>query len=371
MQDYKVNITPVGDYAYSSPKQIYFPDVIKFHLETDSIYSEQSFSGSLKENVKEKEIIDYLNSIGAIHCYKTKETQAFKYADSLIFFHTCEKDASINLLSNSDKAIDAFEHIKKEFLTDSKKDLVFSIIKENNKLGIKSLGKANSPLIEENYNSSVIENLKYVKECFTKSPPTGRICILNGIAGTGKTHIIRSLLSDLDSIFVIIQSNMISSMDNPEFLPLLLDTKTAYKKPITLIIEDGDACLVPRKSDNMSSIASLLNLSDGIIGSLIDMRMVISTNSDVKEIDKAIMRPGRLCKNIDVNALEYEQANKVYQRLIKTTDKNLPKEEFYTLAEIYAYANNLDGPENNISVPKKNKKSIGFSNNHQLMNIKE
>ncbi len=65
-------------------------------------------------------------------------------------------------------------------------------------------------------------------------------------------------------------------MDSPEFLPLLLRVKDNHEKPIILIIEDGDACLAPRKSDNISAITSLLNLSDGILGSIIDIKMIIT-----------------------------------------------------------------------------------------------
>jgi ATP-dependent 26S proteasome regulatory subunit len=127
-----------------------------------------------------------------------------------------------------------------------------------------------------------------------------------------------------------------------------------------MIIEDGDACLVPRKSDNMSTISSLLNLSDGIMGSIIDIKMIISTNADIKEMDQAIMRPGRLCRNICVGPLPYEQANKIFIRLMNKDDSKLEYRKYYTLAEIYAKANNFDSSaeyQNQFS----SKRTIGFA----------
>lgn len=118
--------------------------------------------------------------------------------------------------------------------------------------------------------------------------------------------------------------------------------------PIVLILEDADQCLVPRAADNISSISSLLNLSDGILGSLLDIRIIATTNAKQEKMDQAILRDGRLSKRIEVNALEYDQANHIFQRL--TQSKNAlpmkdqrsemyPKQNSkYTLAEIYKLA---------------------------------
>jgi ATP-dependent 26S proteasome regulatory subunit len=138
-----------------------------------------------------------------------------------------------------------------------------------------------------------------------------------------------------------------------------------------MIIEDGDVCLVPRKNDNISTIASLLNLSDGILGSIIDIKMVISTNADIKDMDQAIMRPGRLCKNIHVGPLPYEQANQVYRRLMKSEDVKLEYKKLYTLAEIYDITNNAGNTSHSYNAGQ-NRRVIGFSSSREdaVMNKK-
>jgi ATP-dependent 26S proteasome regulatory subunit len=257
------------------------------------------------------------------------------------------------------------------YVSKIKKNLVFTIVKlPSGAFDIKSMGDGSSPLIADNYLPEVIEDVDFVIKSFQKVPPAGRICILNGEPGTGKTHLIRSILTQLDCVFLIIPSNMIESLDKPEFTPLLMKVKDEHEKSVIMIIEDGDVCLVPRENDNISTIASLLNLSDGIMGSIIDIKMIISTNANIEEMDRAILRPGRLCRNIHVGALPYEQANRVYRRLMKDDKVRLEDKRHYTLAEIYDRFNNIDtAPSQSAS----DKRVIGFtpstkSNDNRTMN---
>lgn len=252
--------------------------------------------------------------------------------------------------------------LEKDFVSKVKKNLIYSIIQNTSGLELKSMGDGSSPLLKDNYLPEVLEDIDYVAAAFERTPPGGRICILNGEPGTGKTHLIRSFLSRMDCVFVIIPTNLIDSLDKPQFLPLLLSVKDIHEKPIIMIIEDGDACLVPRKSDNISTIGSLLNLSDGILGSIMDVKMIISTNAEIKEIDHAILRPGRLCRNINVGPLPYEHANKVYQRLMDSPAAKLDYRKFYTLAEVYDKVNNIDSNIISSSRSNVNRRIIGFSN---------
>lgn len=265
------------------------------------------------------------------------------------------------------------KELEKDYITKTKKNLIFSIVQTTSGLEARSLGDGSSPLIKDNYLPEVLEDIDFVIESFKKTPPPGRICILNGEPGTGKTHLIRSVLMQLDCVFLIIPSNLIDSLDKPTFMPLLLSVKDQHEKPIIMVIEDGDTCLVPRKSDNISTIASLLNLSDGILGAIMDVRMIISTNANIKDIDEAIKRPGRLCKQIHVGPLGYEQANKVYHRLMADDKVNLDYRKFYTLAEVYDKFNNKDSVATSVAPPVK--RVIGFAarshDDNVIMNKKE
>lgn len=308
-------------------------------------------------------IYDKLTDFGGTLVFETSTYVTYLMDDSSIVnvvVGAKNLDVNIRCWTPNEKLKDLIKGLEDKIVFKKKKDLVFSITQSGSDLSITSVGAAPSPLIVDNYHTEVIEDVNYVLDVFKKPNPSGRICILSGEPGTGKTHLIRSLLSQVEALFVIVPSNLISSLDSPSFLPMLLNAKNQYEQPIILIIEDGDACLVPRKSDNISTIASLLNLSDGILGSIIDIRIIISTNAEIREVDEAIKRPGRLCRQIHVGPLPYDQANKVYQRLTGDSNAKIAYRKLYTLAEIYYMANS----DTVATAEVKTKKAIGFSSSY-------
>lgn len=357
------NIINAGQgWPYTSAASLFLPRIMQRFLSDPeaAVLKNRSAGGTLLKPFEE--VLEKIKSYGGVLVRQDHERDfTFLWKDSYVEIDYNKKTNSSTLASYFlDPKIDALiTELEKDFLTKTKKNLVFSIVQTSNGLEARSMGDGSTPLIEDNYNPEVLENMKYVIQSFGKTPPIGRIAILNGEPGTGKTHLIRSMFSQLDCLFLIVPANLIDAMDKPTFMPLLMSIKDNHEKPIVMIIEDGDTCLVPRKSDNISVISTLLNLSDGIMGGMIDIRMVISTNANIKEIDEAIKRPGRLCKQIHVGPLDYDRANKVYRRLMADENANLPKEQKeYTLAQIYDRFHNKDAPIVTIAPPKR---AIGFS----------
>jgi ATPase family associated with various cellular activities (AAA) len=341
MEDKKIEldhkVIPAGQSIYGiNAIGLYLPRALKHHLDTNCPLDAKNISGTLSISIEE--LSKFMEENGGTRgvCQYDNEFN-YLWGYSFINYNFSKKTNAISITGYlmTPELIEMMKNIETNFVSKSKKDLVFSIVKSSLGLDIKNMGNGSSPLVKDNYNPEVIDDLDSVIECFKKASPTGRICILNGEPGTGKTHLVRSMLSAIDNVYLIVPSNLISALDSPEFLPLLLRVKDNHEKPIILIIEDGDACLVPRKSDNISTITSLLNLSDGILGSIIDIKMIITTNASIKDMDQAIMRPGRLCKNIDVNALSYERANARYRQLMENPEASLEYKKYYTLAELY------------------------------------
>lgn len=346
-EDYSLDhISQVGNWSiYTTGTALYLPKLLQSLLSSDDkVLQNISVNGVLTKPLDELKAFMVSNG-GRLTVSKKTGDYVYLWEDySFINIDFSEKSKNIGIsgYTTDQSLIDMAVVLEKDFVTKVKTNLIFSIVRTSSSLEIRSMGDGSSPLIKDNYLPEVLADVDHVIASFTKSPPGGRIAILNGEPGTGKTHLIRSILTRMDCVFLIIPSNLIDSLDKPEFMPLLLGIKNEHEKPVIMIIEDGDTCLVPRKSDNISTISALLNLSDGILGSIIDIKMIISTNAEIRDMDQAIMRPGRLCRNIHVGPLPYEQAQKVYRRLMKDEAVKLEYKKFYTLAELYDMANNLD-----------------------------
>jgi energy-coupling factor transporter ATP-binding protein EcfA2 len=249
-----------------------------------------------------------------------------------------------------------------------KKGYVFAIVRSGSNLKTHQIGYAGVPLERGNYTDQVIADYEYVVQDFNSKSPSGRIVILDGSPGSGKTYLTRSLLMAVpEATFILVPPAMVNSLGAPELLPLLVKNKADYatKGPTILILEDADNCLAPRASDNISYISALLNLGDGIFGSVCDIRVIATTNVPRSEMDTAIMRPGRLSRHINIEALPYEKANEIHQRLISLPfEPEAQKEEepslkprsaskkTWTLAEIYAAARKKGWQPSEIEEPK-------------------
>lgn len=215
-----------------------------------------------------------------------------------------------------------------------------------------NLGSSGQKLVRSNYMPSAVEAYDSVVKSLVATEPFGRLVILEGPPGSGKTHLMGALLQDSVADFVSVRPEMMSSLTSPQYIKVLAEKHTAGR-PIVLLCEDADQCLVERAGDNMSDIGALLNLSDGLIGTVLDLRIIVSTNAPKTRFDPAITRPGRLLKHIVVGKLEPEQATVCFKEL---TGETRTFRESLSLAEIYALAK---GHTEDVS-SKPHLRAVGF-----------
>lgn len=222
---------------------------------------------------------------------------------------------------------------------DPRKGLVFSLIKTMSGYTISRLGMAGTPLERANYPDAVLDPYDHVVEDLRTESPCGRLVILAGAPGTGKTFLVRSLLSEVTkAAWILVPPQLMPELGSPDILPALTSAKNEFDGPIVLIIEDADQCLVQRRQGDMSAISSMLNLGDGILGSILDIRILATTNAKTLEMDEATRRPGRLCRYIEVGTITPEFASGVLQRL---TGKSMQFKGPQTLAQVYSQARAL------------------------------
>ncbi len=275
------------------------------------------------------------------------DSTLYLWKDGIVDLQVSGNYVTLQALSHSQVFVEELrEFFKPQWAPAEKTGHIYAIVRQGMHLGLNSIGNAGIPLVEGNYTKKVQDDYRFAINDLNSESPSGRIVIMRGPAGTGKTHLIRAMLLQVpDAMFVLISPEVVTNLAGPELLPLLMNYRGGSTGPIVLVLEDADRCLVTRADENMSLIQSLLNLGDGILGSLLDIRIVATTNADELKLDKAVTRPGRLSKMLDVNHLDFETANSIFTRLLpgaalpEILQKENPHNRLQmTLAEVYSLA---------------------------------
>jgi hypothetical protein len=207
-----------------------------------------------------------------------------------------------------------------------------------------------------NYSSEAVAAYQRISSELVSPRPRGRLTIVNGCAGTGKTYFIRGLLRSVRAAFAVVPQHALAGLLDPSGLPALLNFTQEQGLPVVLILEDADDALAPREQGDTSAISALLNLGDGIVGATLDVRILATTNREHQEFDDAVLRPGRLSTALTIGKLDPAQANAVFERLTKTA-RHEPYTKPTTLATIYQEA--FDSEWNQAT---QKSKRMGFGN---------
>jgi hypothetical protein len=85
-----------------------------------------------------------------------------------------------------------------------------------------------------------------------------------------------------------------------------------------------------RQGQHNQAISNILNLSDGILGDCLNIQIVSTFNTDLKNIDDALLRKGRLIARYKFDALTEDRVRKLSATLGVEFNK-----DFKILADIY------------------------------------
>ena len=161
------------------------------------------------------------------------------------------------------------------------------------------------------------------------------LSIFEGSPGTGKTFYLRHLTGVLKEShrFYFIPTSTLGVLSKPEFIGFWADQRRIHAdQKFVVILEDSDAALMTRGSDNREQVSALLNLSDGMLADFLRLQIICTINCSAADIDPALLRPGRLLCHRVFGRLDYAQA----ARLAESLGRKLPAASDYSLAEVFA-----------------------------------
>jgi len=280
---------------------------------------------------------------------------------------TCEGPLTVNELINYESDFYVTKIIK-----DPEPHMSALVIDSGGKLGARKLKNSAIKLEEGNYSEDVLAAYDILLTDLKDPHPPGRLTIIEGPPGTGKTFLLKNLpVVVKNSLFLVIPPALVQKIGHPDVIGSFLDISSELEDDIvvaddseekkikmdsiTLILEDADECLLHRTGANSSLVSSLLNTSSGILGDTLNLRVIATTNLDKVKMDDALLRPGRLSCHFVVDEVSPSKAKEIYKRI--TGGDEYSRSDGLTLADIYAKANKAARAK--ISL-KKEKKRIGF-----------
>lgn len=186
--------------------------------------------------------------------------------------------------------------------------------------------------IEDNYSMSVRSELANLAKM--DGPSGGKLVLLHGPAGSGKTRMILSMLSQWRSwCTASVVTDTDRFFDDATYLNSILFNSEGYGNWLALVLEDADEYIAVSGRQNKSqSISRLLNMADGIVGQGLNLLTIMTTNVAVDELNPAVVRPGRCLANIEVGAFPVAEAN----AWLAAKGSTATVEEDSTLATLYA-----------------------------------
>lgn len=153
------------------------------------------------------------------------------------------------------------------------------------------------------------------------------LVLLHGFPGTGKTHYLKYLASKIKNKKVLFVPPFLADfITSPDMTQFLIDNSNSI-----LFIEDAERVISDRTTTGSAGVSNILNITDGILSDILNIQVVATFNMDKANIDKALLRKGRLIAEHKFEELSVEESNNLIKHLKFDFETKVPM----TLTDIY------------------------------------
>lgn len=195
--------------------------------------------------------------------------------------------------------------------------------------------------IDLHYNDDIKE--KFDKMVGILGQERSGLMLFSGNPGTGKSTFVKYITSKIDKKIIYLPSSTAEHLTDPGFLDFVIDCKNSI-----FLLEDAEKVIRSREAQDNAAVSNILNITDGLLGDCLNIFVLATFNTSRDEIDKALLRKGRLLFEHHFTELSVEKCNKI----LKSIGSEKVAKSPMTLAEIFNDQDNFH--------QKEEKQKIGF-----------